>query len=100
MAMRILTIALMTFLLLVISGCGQSVAQSVGSDVERYNPELNKDCLKCDLRGADLGDAYLAGAFLAMTNLTEAKLRGAKYDADTKWPEGFDQEAAGAVLVE
>ena len=25
---------------------------------------------------------------------------GANYDANTKWPEGFDPEAAGAVLVE
>ena len=28
-----------------------------------------------------------------------ANLSGAKYNADTKWPEGFDPAAAGAVLV-
>jgi uncharacterized protein YjbI with pentapeptide repeats len=38
-----------------------------------------------DLRGADL---------------RYANLHGATYNADTKWPEGFDPEAAGAVLVE
>ena len=29
-----------------------------------------------------------------------ANLTGTTYDAETKWPEGFDPEAAGAVLVD
>ncbi len=47
------------------------------------------DLREADLRGADLRGADLGGA----------KLQRAKYDANTKWPEGFDQDAAGAVLA-
>ena len=47
-----------------------------------------------DLRAANLVDANLSGA-----NLSRADLSGARYDA-TWWPEGFDPEAAGAVLVD
>ena len=47
--------------------------------------EGEKDLRDCDLRGA---------------NLYGADPTGAKYSANTKWPEGFDPVAAGAVLVE
>ena len=30
-------------------------------------------------------------------NLAEADLEGARYDAETLWPERFDHESAGAV---
>ena len=53
-----------------------------------------------NLRGANLFGANLSGAGLREANLRYADLRGAKYNADTKWPKGFDPEAAGAVLVE
>ena len=57
------------------------------------------DLRDIDLRGADLIKANLSGA-----DLRGADLREAKYNANTKWPvlpqpEGFDPEAAGAVLV-
>ncbi|MEZ5303913.1 MAG: pentapeptide repeat-containing protein [Verrucomicrobiales bacterium] len=63
----------------------------------------------CDLRGAAFTQAYLrqasfrgsnlAGADLsAAEELAEADLRGAFYDAATAWPDGFDPQAAGAVL--
>ncbi len=52
------------------------------------------------LSGADLREANLAGADLSEAFLSDAHLRLARYNADTKWPEGFDPEAAGAVLVE
>ena len=58
--MRILTIPLMTFLLLAVSGCGQPV----GSGVHQYNPEVDKDCMGCDLNGADLSHVDLSGANL------------------------------------
>jgi len=70
--MRILTIALMTFLLLAVSGCGQSVdsgGQPVGSGVHQYNPELDKDCMGCDLTGADLTGANLSHVDLSGANL-------------------------------
>jgi len=79
--MRILTIALMTFLLLAVSSCGQSVdsdGQPVGSGVHQYNPELDKDCMGCDLSGADLTHADLYGANLSHVDLSGAEL----YDAD------------------
>jgi len=71
MAMRILTTTLATFLLMIISGCGQSDIP-VGLDVSRYNPELDKNCRDCDLNGANLEGANLAGA-----NLEHAVLGGA-----------------------
>ncbi len=42
-----------------------------------------------DLSGANLRGANLSGADLTGANLTDANLRGAKWDAYTRWPEGF-----------
>lgn len=47
---------------------------------------------------ADLAKARLPGADLTGANLYEATLDGAIYDAHTRWPPGFDPEAAGAIL--
>ena len=55
--MKVLMIVFSTCLIFLLSGCGQPV----GKDVERYNPELDKDCTRCDLRGADLEGANLDG---------------------------------------
>lgn len=49
--------------------------------------------------GAKLQQARLQGADLRGTSLQKAKLTGAKYDAATRWPSGFDPQAAGAVLT-
>ena len=68
---------LTTFLLLVVSGCGQSVdsgGQPVGSDVHQYNPERDKDCMGCDLSGADLSGAEMYDADLSDADLTGANL--------------------------
>ncbi len=48
----------------------------------------------------DLDGRKCVGADLRKANLGAADLSGAYYNADTKWPEGFDPEAAGAVLIE
>jgi uncharacterized protein YjbI with pentapeptide repeats len=49
----------------------------------------------CDFSGADLRGANLRG----MTVHTDTnRWKGALYDDDTAWPEGFDPKAAGAVL--
>ena len=53
-----------------------------------------------DLRGIDLTGANLRGANLNAANLHRAELRGAKYNANTKWPAGFDPVARGAEMVE
>ena len=57
------------------------------------------------LRGFNLSRADLSGANLILVhlngaNLSGPNLQGATYTAFSKWPEGFDPEAAGAVLVE
>jgi len=81
--MRPLTIALMTFLLLAVSGCGQPVGsggQPVGSGVHQYNPELDKDCMGCDLSGADLTRANLDGVIGA--DFSRAKTVPPKYLKD------------------
>ncbi len=68
-----------------------------------------------NLRGADLSEAILAGADLRSANLFRADLNGAdlifadlrganlsqaEYTKNTIWPEGFDPDAAGAILIE
>jgi hypothetical protein len=52
-----------------------------------------------NLRGAQLEDAKLAGADLSSADLTGAKLAGATYDARTRFPDGFDPDAHGLLLV-
>jgi uncharacterized protein YjbI with pentapeptide repeats len=37
---------------------------------------------------------------LVEANLSGADLSGAKYNKETKWPAGFDPQAAGAMLEE
>jgi hypothetical protein len=38
------------------------------------------------------------GADLRRAWLFDASLRGALYDVDTRWPEGFDPRTRGAIL--
>lgn len=57
-----------------------------------------RDFTRADFRDADLRGAYLLGA--VDYNGNSAKFAGAKYDARTRWPKGFDVEGSGAKLVE
>ena len=52
-----------------------------------------------ELKWANLARANLAGADLEDTHLTWARLRGAIYDARTRWPAGFDPIPAGAEMM-
>ncbi len=52
--------------------------------------DIARKLLRADLRNIDLREA----------NLSRASLREAKYNANTKWPEGVDPVAAGALLVD
>ena len=79
--MKVFTIALTTFLLLVISGCG-------------YNPARDKDCPGCDLNGANLSEV-----FLVEINLTEANLTGADLTEARLWGALFrDANLSGSQL--
>lgn len=57
-----------------------------------------RDFTRADFRDADLRGAHLLGA--VDYNGNSAKFTGAKYDARTRWPKGFDVEGSGARLVE
>ncbi|WP_406631463.1 pentapeptide repeat-containing protein [Amycolatopsis sp. WGS_07] len=48
--------------------------------------------------GADLRGTILRSTDLSGADLSGADLRGAKIDHETRWPAGFDAEAAGAEL--
>ncbi|MCH2540336.1 MAG: pentapeptide repeat-containing protein [Anaerolineales bacterium] len=52
----------------------------------------NTKLTNANLSGANLQCANLSGA-----NLTRINLTGAKYNADTIWPNGFDPVLAGAI---
>ncbi len=56
---------------------------------------IGVDLLSANLSGADLSDADLEDAHLSW-----ARLRGAKYNDRTRWPEDFDHIAAGVVKIE
>ena len=82
--MKTRTIAMMLTLLVagLVIGCGQSI----GEDVERFYPNVDSDCPRCDLKGIDLPGANLTGADLSFAllnraNLTEANLTGANLTA-------------------
>ena len=52
------------------------------------------------LARANLRNANLSGADLRYTTLNRADLSQVKYAPSTLFPEGFDPEEAGMVLVE
>ncbi len=65
----------------------------------------NANLSRARLGVADLSRANLSMANLSNAELTNANLSGAKYTKnhklfkDTIWPEGFDPDAAGAILI-
>jgi uncharacterized protein YjbI with pentapeptide repeats len=54
--------------------------------------------LNCDFSGAHLEGANLRGSQLRQDSST--RLRGAFYDEDTSFPQGFDPKRAGMILQE
>jgi hypothetical protein len=60
-----------------------------GADLQRAG------LVRANLRGASLEGANLQGAYLASANL-----QGAKSTRKTRWPEGFDDKAAGVLRRE
>ncbi len=75
-----------------LSGADLSKADLIGANLCRANLS------GANLSGARLIFSYLMGADLSGANLNKADLKEAKYDQTTKWPDGFDPIAAGAIL--
>jgi uncharacterized protein YjbI with pentapeptide repeats len=63
-------------------------------------PPSYADRRKAVLAEAYLREANLRGAKPGYVKWSGANLRGARYDAATTWPDGFDPEQAGAVYVD
>ena len=90
-----------------LSGVDLTETNLSGADLTETNLS-GADLSGSDLGGADLGYADLRGASvlganlrmadLSLTNLNLVDLYGANYNAETKWPEGFDPVGAGAAL--
>jgi hypothetical protein len=57
------------------------------------------DLSRAVLNGAVLQGAKLQGANLTAADLTGAELKDALYDAQTRWPTGFDPQQHGALEV-
>ena len=74
-------------------------ANLIGADLW-YTNLRSAILINAKLQRANLVNADLNGADLSGADLFGASLHDAKYDADTKWPDGFDPVAARAVLVE
>lgn len=82
-----------------LSGAELLGARLSGANLSRAN--LSSAVLGyADLNGANLHGTNLYGTDLSTVyNLNNANLNGAWYSDKTNWPDGFDPEAAGAILV-
>jgi uncharacterized protein YjbI with pentapeptide repeats len=80
-----------------LSGADLVGARLAGADL-RGADLGGADLTDADLRGADLSRANLAGADLSGANLQGAELEAAVFNEHTVWPEGFDAQAAGAIV--
>ena len=75
-----------------------------GADLSESNLR-EADLSGANLQSANLTDAKLWSSDLSETNLQFAnlsgvKLSGAKYTNSTRWPDGFDPKASGAILID
>jgi hypothetical protein len=89
-----------------LAGAKLQRATLIGADLRRANLIgarlqgaflLNARLNHARLQSARLEDANLQGADLRRANMTGAHLENARYDRRTRWPKGFDAEAAGAI---
>ncbi len=73
-----------------LSGGDLSVASLIGANMSG-----------ADLRDTNLRRANMSGADLRIADLQKlARFEDTNYSKATKWPDGFDPKAAGAVLKE
>ena len=59
---------------------------------------LVADLTGANLEGADLRGANLTGADLSRADLVRTVLNGATASPLTRWPDGFNPEAAGVIF--
>jgi uncharacterized protein YjbI with pentapeptide repeats len=77
------------------------LSQADLSQADLREADLSESGLReADLSGANLRETDLRGANLSKANLRGADLSGARYNSQTKWPEGFDYENSGAISDE
>src|SRR5262245_4642364 len=72
-----------------ISLTGRSAGRALGLSL-RGQDLRGKDLRDAFLADVDLSDTDLRGVDLSEANLGGAYLVGARYDAQTRWPDGFD----------
>jgi uncharacterized protein YjbI with pentapeptide repeats len=69
------------------------------ADADLSNASLDQaDLSNANLEGACLSAADLRGTDLTLASLFRADLRGARYDARTRWPEGYPPGQTGAII--
>lgn len=79
---------------------GVNLSQANLSQAKLIEADLNWALLTgADLSQANLSEANLGWADLIKADLSRAKLNKARYNEQTKWPEGFSPEEAGCILV-
>ncbi|MCB0132353.1 MAG: pentapeptide repeat-containing protein [Caldilineaceae bacterium] len=87
-----------------LSGCdlqnavanGAQLRGAVLRGVNLANADLNwADLTDADLTAADLSSAHVGWANLTGATLTDATLTGVYYNDATRWPAGFEPDAAG-----
>jgi hypothetical protein len=81
-----------------LSGANLSLAYLIKANLSNANL-IKANLIKANLSFADLSGADLSGANLIYANLGGAALLHSRYSARTKWPDGFDPVARGAVLT-
>lgn len=75
-----------------------SLREANFTDAHATDTDFSKaDLMYADFSNANLYGAILHGADLRETILQNTNLKSAQYDNDTKWPDHFDYNAAGAI---
>jgi len=84
-----------------LSGADLSSADISGADLSEANlsgADLSSaDLSSANLSGANLSRADLRDAVLTDATISDTSFDGAYYNGHTRWPQGFDPRAAGAL---
>jgi uncharacterized protein YjbI with pentapeptide repeats len=80
---------------------GADLREADLSETLLHSANLSRaDLTSADLRGAKLNLVDRKNPLMRAAVIADTKLAGAKYDAYTEWPPGFQPEQAGAVPVD